>query len=290
MKKNKEKESKKIEDSKKEETNKEEQKYSKILIMYDEYQHSRQQIYDKILLLLKTIESHNGDKNAKYSIYLQKTKSELSYFTIKNKYYTCDLHFEIFSLTQLKKINLKLYEGIIIYLDQVSIKNKIFENCDFGNDFQCGIILLDDVRDDLFNLPEFSNFIGNSLDKHFEVICGCEDLNTYDEEDGPGALNMSLNSVSWNNVINNNEPKEKAKNQETKEPKKATKNDYEKINEEDQLDYLFDKIKQIKLMNQSMKVSDKERRENAEKAINMLMSALHIEESEEEDSEDEKKK
>ena len=98
-------------------------------------------------------------------------------------------------------------------------------------------------------MKEYENFISETLDKHFEIICDCKNEDFY-EDDGHGALNLSLHSSQWSSSQKNNDKKKKNKN--------------------------------------ITSISMEERRNNAEKAIYMLMDMFGLDENEEEEKEDEK--
>ena len=117
-------------------------------------------------------------------------------------------------------------------------------------------------------------------------------MKIFDEDDGIGAINLSLHSTQWkgskiNNGKNNNKEinkdviknEEKIKeednkivnkkgnlkeNKEDKEEEKL-KNLYKELNDGEEIDRVFGKIKEIKQINSNPNISDEERRNNAEK-------------------------
>ena len=277
-------------DNNKEESKNQKEINSKILILYDEYQFSSEKIYEKIKNIFKAIESNNNKNNNKKLFYNEKNSS----INLDNKYYTCEISYEIISINKLETLDLSLYEGIILFFEETSIKNKIFsEKKDFFKDeynFSSCIIIFEENRDDLQNVESFDNFIGETIDKHFEVICSCYNLKEYDEDDGIAAVNLSLHSTHWKGskiVENKKEDKKENKKEEKKEDKKENKNDdkkfYEKLKDDDEIEKVFGRIKEIKQINSNPNISNEERRNNAEKAVMMLMEMFGLDEDENEE-------
>ena len=91
--------------------NEEEENIYKLLILYDEFQFSYDVTKEKIESIFKAIESHNNikDKNPK-NIYHKGN----SLIRLENKYYTCDISYEINSLNKIDKIDLSKYERILL--------------------------------------------------------------------------------------------------------------------------------------------------------------------------------
>ena len=281
---------------------------SKILILYDEYQFSSEIANEKIKNIFKAIEYHNKDKNNTKKLFHNEKKSIIN---INNKYYTCDISYEIISINKLENIDLSLYEGVILFLEETSIKNKIFseKSHHFKEDqnFSSCIIIFEEDRDDLQNIELFDQFIGETIDKHFEVICNCHNLKEYDEDDGIAAVNLSLHSTHWKgskNVETKKEKKENKKedikkndNTDKSKNKDKKKNDidndkdnddkkfYEQLKDNDEIEKVFGKIKEIKQINSNPNISNEERRNNAEKAVMMLMEMFGLDEDEEDEQE-----
>ena len=105
------------------ESKKEENTTSKLLILYDELQFSYDIAKNKIESIFTAIESHN-DKSAKNprNFYHKKNNSIIH---LENKYYTCDILYEINSFNKIDSIDLSHYEGILLLFEETSIKNKI---------------------------------------------------------------------------------------------------------------------------------------------------------------------
>ena len=272
---------------------------SKILILYDEYQFSSEIANKKIKNIFKAIESHNEDKNNKKKLFHNEKQSIIN---INNKYYTCDISYEIIPINKLENIDLTLYEGIIIFLEETSIKNKIFAEKSHHfkeeHNFSSCIIIFEEDRDDLQNAELFDQFIGDTIDKHFEVICNCENLKEYNEDDGIGAVNLSLHSTHWKgskSVVEKKEEKNKNEKNEKKEKKDSDKI-YKELKDSDEIEKVFGRIKEIKQLNSNPNISNEERRNNAEKAVMMLMEMLGVDDDDEneaendEDDEDKKEK
>jgi hypothetical protein len=266
---------------------------SKILILYDEYQFSSESANEKIKNIFKAIESHNEDKNNKKKLFHNDKQSIIN---INNKYYTCDISYEIMPINKIENIELALYEGIIIFLEETSIKNKIFAEKSHHfkeeHNFSSCIIIFEEDRDDLQNVELFDQFIGETIDKHFEVICNCENLKEYNEDDGIGAVNLSLHSTQWKGSKSNVEKKEEKKETNEKKEKKDDGKIYKELIDSDEIEKVFGRIKEIKQMNSNPNISNEERRNNAEKAVMMLMEMLGVDEDDNEEGElsDEEKK
>ena len=278
-----------------EEINNKEENISKILILYDEYQFSSEIASEKIKNIFKSIESHNEDKNNKKKLFFNEKKSMIS---INNKYYSCDILFEIIPINQIDKKDLSNYEGIILFLEETSIKNKIFseKSCHFKEEynFSTCVIIFEEDRDDLQNCKLFDEFIGETIDKHFEVICNCENLKEFNEDDGIGAVNLSLHSTQWkgskaveNKKVDKKEDKKENKKEENINNKNDDKKLYKELKDNDEIEKIFGKIKEIKQINSNPNISNEERRDNAEKAVMMLMEMLGLDEGDEEDEEGE---
>ena len=281
------------------EQKKEEEKNSKILILYDEYQFSSEIANIKIKNIFKAIESHNEDKNNKKKLFHNEKKSIIN---INNKYYTCDISYEIIPMNKIENIDLSLYEGIILFLEETSIKNKIFSEKSHHfkeeHNFSSCIIIFEEDRDDLQNAELFDQFIGETIDKHFEVICNCQNLKEYDEDDGIAAVNLSLHSTQWkgSKPVETEKEKKEIKNVEDKKCEKKDDNKnkskinldddkkfYEQLKDNDEIEKVFGKIKEIKQINSNPNISNEERRNNAEKAVMMLMEMFGLDEDENED-------
>lgn len=272
--------------------NKEENK-SKILILYDEYQFSSDAANEKIKNIFKSIESHNEDKNNKKKLFHNEKKSIIN---INNKYYTCDISYEIIPINKIENFDLSLYEGIILFLEETSIKNKIFSEKSHHfkdeHNFSSCIIIFEEDRDDLQNAELFDQFIGETIDKHFEVICNCSNLKEFNEDDGIGAVNLSLHSTQWKGSKMVVEKKEKEDKKPEKKGDKDDKDDkkfYKELKDSDEIEKVFGRIKEIKQINSNPNISNEERRNNAEKAVMMLMEMFGLDEDENEEDGDKEK-
>ena len=205
-------------------------------------------------------------------------------------------------MNKIENIDLSLYEGIILFLEETSIKNKIFSEKSHHfkeeHNFSSCIIIFEEDRDDLQNAELFDQFIGETIDKHFEVICNCQNLKEYDEDDGIAAVNLSLHSTQWKGSkpvetekekkeIKNVEDKKCEKKDDNKNKSKTNLDDdkkfYEQLKDNDEIEKVFGKIKEIKQINSNPNISNEERRNNAEKAVMMLMEMFGLDEDENED-------
>ena len=63
--------------------------------------------------------------------------------------------------------------------------------------FSSCIIIFEEEQEELQNLDLFDQFIGETIDKHFEVIYDCQNLKNFNQDDGIGAINLSLHSSQW---------------------------------------------------------------------------------------------
>lgn len=277
------------EEDKDKDKNKEENK-SKILILYDEYQFSSEAANEKIKNIFKSIESHNEDKNNKKKLFHNEKKSIIN---INNKYYTCDISYEIIPINKIENFDLSLYEGIILFLEETSIKNKIFSEKSHHfkdeHNFSSCIIIFEEDRDDLQNAELFDQFIGETIDKHFEVICNCSNLKEFNEDDGIGAVNLSLHSTQWKGSKMVVEKKEKEDKKPEKKDDKDDKKFYKELKDSDEIEKVFGRIKEIKQINSNPNISNEERRNNAEKAVMMLMEMFGFDEEENEQDDDKEK-
>ena len=267
---------------------------SKLLLLYDDLEFSKEESEKKFEQIFTLIEKQNpkeeeiNNKTKKTKLHLNKVNNSI---ILENKYYKCEIPYILNPISNIEQIELKSHEGIIIYLTQNSIKNKIFTNISQliseNDNYSSCIILLDESREDLSIMKEYENFIGETLDKHFEIICDCKNEDFY-EDDGFGALNLSLHSSQWSSSQKNNNKKEDNKNlkNENNDKKKIDGKEYSKLNDEEEVDKLFNKIKEIKKINADPSISMEERRNNAEKAIYMLMDMFGLDENEEEEKEE----
>ena len=273
---------------------------SKLLILYDELQFSYDTAKQKLESIFKAIESNNNknDKNSKNFYFNEKN----SIIKLENKYYICDIKFEIYSFNNIDKLDLSVYEGILLFFEETSIKNKIFadksHHFDEKYNFSTCIIIFEEEQEDLQNLELFDDFIGQTIDKHFEVIYDCQNLKNFNTDDGIGAFNLSLHSTQWKASKDNKEEKkdikekkdEKTEKKEEKMEKKEGNKFYKELNDTEEIEKIFGKIKEIKELNKDPKISMEERRNNAEKAIMMLADMFHLDDDDDEEKEDDEDK
>ena len=155
--------------------------------------------------------------------------------------------------------------------------------------FSSCIIIFEEEQEDLQNLDLFDQFIGQTIDKHFEVIYDCQNLKNFNEDDGIGAFNLSLHSSQWKG---SKSVKDKEKEKEKKELVKEKKDEnkfYQELKDNEEIEKVFGKIKEIKKLNMDPNISLEDRRNNAEKAVMMLVNMLNLEDEDFEEEEKEEK-
>ena len=267
-------------------------KNSNILILYDDLLISNTELISSLNNIFSVIQSNNIA--SKTELFHDKDTNS---FKLNNKYYSCNLIYRIEPISTIKDVKINEYEGIILFLNQVSIKNKTFN--DLSNlineedTYSSCVVLFNENRDIIENSPGYMELIEATLEKHFEIICDCGNPKSFNAEDGPGALSMSLHSANWKNcnLNNNNDTSNKLTNipnistvsKEDKKIKENKKKGYDLMNDQEEIDKMFNKIKEMKLINTQPGISDEERRANAEKAILMMAEMFGLDEEEEEE-------
>ena len=278
---------------KKEKKEKNEISISKLLILYDEFQFSYEVAKEKLESIFAAIESHNNPKDKSPKNFYHNKK--LSQIRLENKYYTCDISYEIYSFNKIDEIDLSKYEGILLFFEETSIKNKIFmdKSSHFKEEynFSSCIIIFEEEQEELQSLDLFDQFIGQTIDKHFEVIYDCQNLKNFNQDDGIGAINLSLHSSQWKGGQNKKKEENKKENKkEKKEIKEIVEKDdkkfYQELKDSDDIEKVFGKIKDLKKLNMDPNISLEDRRNNAEKAVMMLVNMLGLEDEGEEDEEE----
>jgi hypothetical protein len=81
------------------------------------------------------------------------------------------------------------------------------------------------------------------------------------------------------------EKKEEKKETNEKKEKKDDGKIYKELIDSDEIEKVFGRIKEIKQMNSNPNISNEERRNNAEKAVMMLMEMLGVDEDDNEEGE-----
>ena len=282
-----------MESKKEEKKEKNEISISKLLILYDEFQFSYEVAKEKLESIFEAIESHNNPKDKSPKNFYHNKK--LSQIRLENKYYTCDISYEIYSFNKIDEIDLSKYEGILLFFEETSIKNKIFmdKSSHFKEEynFSSCIIIFEEEQEELQSLDLFDQFIGQTIDKHFEVIYDCQNLKNFNQDDGIGAINLSLHSSQWKGGQNKKKEENKKENKkEIKEIKEIVEKDdkkfYQELKDSDEIEKVFGKIKDLKKLNMDPNISLEDRRNNAEKAVMMLVNMLGLEDEGEEDEEE----
>ena len=278
-----------MESKKEEKKEKNEISISKLLILYDEFQFSYEVAKEKLESIFAAIESHNNPKDKSPKNFYHNKK--LSQIRLENKYYTCDISYEIYSFNKIDEIDLSKYEGILLFFEETSIKNKIFmdKSSHFKEEynFSSCIIIFEEEQEELQSLDLFDQFIGQTIDKHFEVIYDCQNLKNFNQDDGIGAINLSLHSSQWKGGQNKKKEENKKEKKEIKEiVEKDDKKFYQELKDSDDIEKVFGKIKDLKKLNMDPNISLEDRRNNAEKAVMMLVNMLGLEDEGEEDEEE----
>ena len=280
-------------EEKKEKKEKNEISISKLLILYDEFQFSYEVAKEKLESIFAAIESHNNPKDKSPKNFYHNKK--LSQIRLENKYYTCDISYEIYSFNKIDEIDLSKYEGILLFFEETSIKNKIFmdKSAHFKEEynFSSCIIIFEEEQEELQSLDLFDQFIGQTIDKHFEVIYDCQNLKNFNQDDGIGAINLSLHSSQWKGGQNKKKEENKKENKKEKQEikeivEKDDKKFYQELKDSDDIEKVFGKIKDLKKLNMDPNISLEDRRNNAEKAVMMLVNMLGLEDEGEEDEEE----
>ena len=104
-----------------------------------------------------------------------------------------------------------------------------------------------------------------------------------------GAVNLSLHSTQWKGSKMVVEKKEKEDKKPEKKDDKDDKKFYKELKDSDEIEKVFGRIKEIKQINSNPNISNEERRNNAEKAVMMLMEMFGFDEEENEQDDDKEK-
>ena len=272
---------------------------SLLLFLYDDMQISSEECYNRITSLFTSIESHNPkeDSNSKKSQFLLFYSKEDNAITLKNRYYTCKIQIKTHPISKIKEIKIQEHEGIVIYLHQTSISNKTFESvAEFINEndnYSTCMVLFDAPREEIETIKGYEEFVGNTLDKHFEIICDCSNIKDFNQDDGIGVVNSSLHNSSWKasqQQKKEEHPKIESILEKKKEEKKEDKHEgYQKLDDAEELEKMVSKLKEIKMMNSDPNITDEERRNNAEKAVMMMAQMFGLDEEDEESQEENNK-
>jgi hypothetical protein len=227
---------------------------------------------------------------------------------IDNKYYTSKIVIKTFSDMEIPSNNESTnIEGVILYFASESIKssNKIFsilQKLNREDGFDTSIVIFKEDKGFLSTMSYYEEFVGQAIDRHFEIIGDILNMGDINEDDGIGALNMSLQSTNWSNSIpkkigsgknnfnqkeNNNDVKEEVKHlDENKVEQSESENKYELMKDDIQFDKFIENLNDIRQINKNENISDEERRTNAENAILMLAKFLKLDEDGEEGDND----
>jgi hypothetical protein len=237
-----------------------------LLILHDH--HNQDKIKENISSIFKNI--HKLNKGIQY------IENE-SHISIDNKYYTCQLNISIKTIREDFGEN---NEGVIIYWKADNLNTDRISQAinSLKKKPSCLIILFEEERSFLSSLSSFEEFVGYSIDNNLEIIAGIRDFENVDEEDGIGALNMSLQSCHWPNSIMKKMKKLEDKKIDTVETieQKPVDLGYQQLKEEAEFDHFLEKINEVRRMNTNENMSDEERRRNAENALLMLAKYMNF--------------
>ena len=89
-------------------------------------------------------------------------------------------------------------------------------------------------------------------------------------------------------LIKKDDKKEEKEEKEEKKEKKDENKFYQELKDNEEIEKVFGKIKEIKKLNMDPNISLEERRNNAEKAVMMLVNMLNLEDEDDIDEEEEK--
>ena len=259
-----------------------------IVFVYDDCEFSNENVNEKVKNIFNSIEKFNKENNKKFRnlFYLNE-----NYIKISNNYYDSILNYSIFPLSNIENFNADDFQSLILFFNKNSIENKMFDSIknkiNVNNEI-CSIIIFEENRDDLSEIKDYNKFVEDTLDYHFEIICDIANFNDFNEDDdGIGTFNLSLHSFNWkfqilnknnnnNNKNNENNNKNNNNNNENNENNKNNNNnennennnennkkflngkEYNKLNDEDEIEKLFTKIKEIKEINKSENISMEE--------------------------------
>jgi hypothetical protein len=149
----------------------------------------------------------------------------------------------------------------------------------------CMIIAFYEDRAYLNSFSEFHNFVEYTLDNNFEIIASISNYEDINEDDGIGALSVSLQSNTWSSARMKDKIIKNEISDSVKE-RKAEEIPYEQLKEDLEYDNLLEKMNEIRRVNMNSNLSDEERRKNAENAILMFAKFLKLDEGEEDECQD----
>ena len=181
-------------------------------------------------------------------------------------------------------------------LCEIKDYNKFVEDTlDYHFEIICDIANFDDFNEDddgigTFNLSLHSfNWKYQNLNNNNNKNNNVNNNKNNNNNNNKNNENNNENNNKNNNNENNNNNNENNNNENNNENNKKYLNgkEYNKLNDEDEIEKLFTKIKEIKEINKSENISMEERRNNAEKAIYMLMDMFGLDEPEENEEKEE---
>lgn len=279
---------------------------SQIVFIYDDISFSLSEVNVFLNHLLEAI-----DKNKKGLLFtspLNESATSIE-FKIENKYYACHLKFIPIPLSKIKETKMDQYEGVMILLTKDSLTQKIFEKyiipiIPSESKWSSCMVLFKEIRDDLCELSEYSDFVGLTIDNHFEIICDCANVNDFNDDDGIGTINTALQSVTWSSAYNSKNDKKTfngansiketnkqhqsninadSNSKDTNNKSKQEKEGYEELKEQEIYEQLLSKVKDIKALNSNSNLTDQERRANAEKAMLLMAQLFDLDEEKDSD-------
>jgi hypothetical protein len=247
---------------------------SALIILFDDYICTREEFIKRVFSAFSLF-----NKIQKGICFEESTQS----IKIDNKYYKCELKITLESYSGFIKHSQNC-EGLVILCDKTHLDTErlgeIIQNSKQKPNL--GIILFQESRSEVSSSNKYENFVGMAIDNNFEIITDMSNVDEINEDDGIGALNMSLQSSHWANST----LKKEEKNLESECAKVENKKlEYEKLDDEIDFDNFLEKINEMRKMNANENLSDDERRKNAEDAIMMLAKYINIGDEEDLDNE-----
>ena len=273
--------------------NKENNKKFRNLYFNENYVKISNNYYNSILnysiFPLSNIENFNVDDFQSLILFFNKNSIENKMFdAIKNK---INVNNEICSII--------IFEENRDDLCEIKDYNKFVEDTlDYHFEIICDIANFNDFNEDddgigTFNLSlhsfnwKFQNLNNNNKNNNKNNNNNNENNNENNNKNNNNNKENNNNENNNNNNENINNKNNNNENNNENNKKIINGKEYNKLNDEDEIEKLFTKIKEIKEINKSENISMEERRNNAEKAIYMLMDMFGLDEPEENEEKEE---
>ena len=273
--------------------NKENNKKFRNLYFNENYVKISNNYYNSILnysiFPLSNIENFNVDDFQSLILFFNKNSIENKMFdAIKNK---INVNKEICSII--------IFEENRDDLCEIKDYNKFVEDTlDYHFEIICDIANFNDFNEDddgigTFNLSlhsfnwKYQNLNNNNKNNNKNNNNNNENNNENNNKNNNNNKENNNNENNNNNNENINNKNNNNENNNENNKKIINGKEYNKLNDEDEIEKLFTKIKEIKEINKSENISMEERRNNAEKAIYMLMDMFGLDEPEENEEKEE---